>query len=75
MTTDRTTKLLLALIALALFLNALVPLVQSPTVEAQFAPPGLPGQAGARMRDQVLVAIHDELERISNGTCRNGNIC
>ena len=35
MTTDRTTKLLLTLIALALFLNALIPLVQPGAVEAQ----------------------------------------
>ena len=35
MTTDRTTKVLLALIAMALFLNAIVPFVQPVVVQAQ----------------------------------------
>ena len=35
MTTDRTTKVLLALIAIALFLNVIVPFAQPPTVQAQ----------------------------------------
>ena len=35
MTTDRTTKVLLALIAMALFLNAIVPFVQPAVVQAQ----------------------------------------
>ena len=38
MKTDRTTKVLLALIAMALFLNAIVPLVQPRTVQAQETP-------------------------------------
>ncbi len=33
--TDRTTKVLLALIAIALFLNVIVPFAQPPTVQAQ----------------------------------------
>ena len=72
MTTDRTTKLLLALIALALFLNALIPLVQPESVEAQA--PGLVFEQD-RVTAQVLTGIHDELERISNGNCRNDKIC
>ena len=35
MKTDRTTKVLLALIAMALFLNAIVPLAQPAVVQAQ----------------------------------------
>ena len=35
MTTDRTTKVLLALIALGLFFNAIVPFVQPAVVQAQ----------------------------------------
>ena len=35
MTTDRTTKVLLALIAVGLFLNAIVPFVQPAVVQAQ----------------------------------------
>ena len=38
MKTDRTTKVLLALIAIALFLNTIVPLVQPRTVQAQETP-------------------------------------
>ena len=39
MKTDRTTKALLALIALALFLNVFVPLLQPPAVNAQSTDP------------------------------------
>ena len=35
MTTDRTTKVLLALIAMGLFLNAIVPFAQPAVVQAQ----------------------------------------
>ena len=72
MKTDRTTKVLLALIAIALFLNAIVPFAQPPTVQAQ-----APGIIAAQNRQTALVIdrIHDELERISNGSCRNDTIC
>ena len=71
MKTDRTTKVLLALIAMALFLNAIVPFAQPPTVQAQ-----APGIIAAQNRQTALVIdrIHDELERIANGSCRNDTI-
>ena len=40
MKTDRTTKVLLALIAMAFFLNAIVPLLQPPMARAQETPAG-----------------------------------
>ena len=69
---DRTTKVLLALIAMGLFLNAIVPLAQPPTVQAQ-----APGIIAMQNRQTALVInrIHDELARISNGSCRNDKIC
>ena len=72
MTTDRTTKVLLALIAMGLFLNAIVPFVQPVLVQAQ-----APGIIAAQNRQTSLVIdrIHDELERISDGRCRNDIIC
>ena len=44
MTTDRTTKALLALIEMGLFLNAIVPFVQPAVVQAQ------PGTSEIRLR-------------------------
>ena len=72
MTTDRTTKVLLALIAMALVLNAIVPLLKPATVQAQ-----APGIIAAQNRQTALVInrIYDELVRISNGSCRNDKIC
>ena len=72
MTTDRTTKVLLALIAMALFLNAIVPFAQPAVVQAQ-----APGINAAQNRQTALVInrIHDQLEQISNGSCRNDIIC
>ena len=72
MTTDRTTKVLLALIAMGLFLNAIVPFVQPAVVQAQ-----APGIIAAQNRQTALVInrIYDELARISNGSCRNDKIC
>ena len=69
---DRTTKLLLALIAIGLFLNAIVPLTQPAAVQAQAR-----GIIAQQNRETALVInrIHSELERISNGSCRNDIIC
>ena len=72
MTTDRTTKVLLALIAMGLFLNAIVPFVQPAVVQAQ-----APGIIAAQNRQTSLVIdrIHNELVRIANGSCSNDKIC
>mgnify|MGYP001224697166 CR=1 FL=1 len=57
MQTDKTTKLLLAAIAIGLFLNAFVPLLQPPVVEAQ----------STRTMERYLRSIDSELRTI-NGT-------
>ena len=62
--TDRTTKVLLALIALGLFLNAIVPFVQPAVVQAQSG------------RSEILLSqIFNELRQISTGYCMNNTIC
>lgn len=60
MTTDRTTKLLLALIAIALWMNALNPWLRPITASAQV---------------EELSGIASEVRRISRGLCLNGKIC
>ena len=75
MTTDRTTKVLLALIAVALFLNAIVPLVQPAVVQAQY---GIIENQLRQMSVSIggeLRQISNELNRISQGNCRNEKIC
>jgi hypothetical protein len=67
---DKTTKLLLAVIALGLWANVMISLVRPQPVVAQ---------------DQTLSSIDDHLqriesgvsslERIARGTCTNGKIC
>ena len=64
MKTDRTTKALLALIAMALFLNAIVPLAQPAVVQAQS------GTSEIR-----LSQIFNELRQVSTGYCLNDKIC
>ena len=64
MKTDRTTKVLLALIAVALFLNAIVPLVQPAMVQAQDA-----------AIESHLRQISDNFRTIANGFCLNDKIC
>ena len=64
MKTDRTTKVLLALIAMALFLNAIVPFAQPAVVQAQSG------------RSEILLnQIFNELRQISTGYCMNDKIC
>ena len=64
MKTDRTTKVLLALIAMALFLNAIVPFAQPAVVQAQSG------------RSEILLSrIFNELRQISTGYCMNNTIC
>ena len=64
MKTDRTTKVLLALIAMGLFLNAIVPFAQPAVVQAQSG------------RSEILLSqIFNELRQISTGYCMNNTIC
>ena len=64
MTTDRTTKVLLALIALGLLLNAIVPFLQPAVVQAQ-----------SGISEIQLSQIFNELRQISTGYCMNDTIC
>ena len=71
MKTDRTTKLLLALIAMALFLNAIVPLVQPAMVQAQDAAI----ERHLRQISNDLQQFSNDFKRISDGSCFNRTIC
>ena len=64
MKTDSTTNVLLALIAMAIFLNAIVPFAQPAVVQAQS------GTSEVR-----LSQIFNELRQISTGYCMNDKIC
>ena len=83
MQTDRTTKVLLALIALALFLNAAGPLVQPQVVHAQdtsqieaYLRQILDDAAlTLRMQETRVQSVEFLLGRIYAGTCPNSNIC
>ena len=82
---DRTTKALLALIAMALFLNALVPLMQPAAVHAQSQ------MAEIQMRqisnDLTRISGHlgqisdhlgqlaNDSRTVSNGFCSNDKLC
>ena len=69
MPTDRMTKVLLAAIALGLFLNAAVDLFRPPTASAAV-------QLGARtIEEGHLRYIENYLEGIYRGTCSNRKIC
>ena len=64
MKTDSTTNVLLALIAMALVVNAIVPFAQPAVVQAQS------GTSEIR-----LSQIFNELRQISTGYCMNDKIC
>ena len=72
MTTDRTTKALLALIAIGLFMNAIVPLLQPPVVNAR-AVQGLPFLTPEPYN--LEWRIYNGVANIANGTCLNRKIC
>jgi hypothetical protein len=70
MQTDRTTKALLALIAIGLFLNVFVPLLQGSVVNAQsrqYTP--------IEMLEAHAFNIFGVLQQIAVGTCLNEDIC
>ena len=72
MKTDRTTKLMLALIAMALFLNAIVPLVQPAAVQAQ---QDAAIERHLRQISNDLRQFSNDFKRISDGSCFNDKIC
>ena len=65
MNTDKTTKMLLALIALGLWLNLVAPLFH-------------PARVAAEDKEQIERDIHDlahDVHTIFSGVCLNGKIC
>ena len=58
---DRTTKLLLLMIALGLWLNAVAPLFYAKKVSAD--------------TDSALQDIANDMDKISSGLCLNSTIC
>lgn len=63
MKTDRTTKLLLAIIAAGLLLNGLNPWLLA-----------IPARAAVEI-DSAVTQIQGDLSRIQRGTCSNSKIC
>ena len=72
MNIDTTTKVLLVLIAIGLFLNAVAPFVQPMPVQAQ-----APGIVAAMNREtaRAIDEIRRDLQSIQRGTCTNSTIC
>ena len=66
--TDRSTKLLLAAIALGLWANAIGNWFQPVTVDAQ-------SERFLRSIRSSVQDIESDVNRISNGRCRNSRIC
>jgi len=66
---DKSTKLLLAVIAVALWLIALNPWLQPPPVSAQDSDRYL------RRIQSSVSSIESSLRSIGNGVCLNGKIC
>ena len=58
---DRTTKVILAAIALGLWANAIIPLARATPAQAQ--------------NDQYLVSVQHDLHAIYYGICLNRKIC
>jgi hypothetical protein len=62
---DKTTKILLILIALGLWANAVLPLIRPHAVAAQ----------SADSIENHLSEIESDVHKIARGTCTNGKIC
>ena len=75
MKTDRTTKLLLALIAFALLLNALNPWLQPMTTSAQDNTYLVRMASSLSSIESDVSAIEDDVDDIEDGTCLNSTIC
>jgi hypothetical protein len=68
--TDRTSKILLALIALGLWANLFVPLLRPNTALAQYENDHILKSIDAR-----LASIDLNIEKLQKGTCANGRLC
>jgi hypothetical protein len=58
---DRTTKILLAIVAIGLWVNALAPFTRPALADVDYS--------------AQLQSIYHDLHNIYNGTCTNGKIC
>jgi hypothetical protein len=70
---DRTSKLLLAAIALGLWVNAGIFLLRPVGAIAQGSPPPVPRFTG--VVEQLLDSIARDVQKIAVGTCANDKIC
>ena len=68
--TDRTTKILLAAIALGLWANLFVPIVRPITAFAQYETDYILKSIDAR-----LASIDTNIDRLQRGNCNNGKLC
>ena len=59
--TDRTTKILLTIIALGLWVNVMMPLVHPAFADIDYS--------------STLKTMEHDLQNIYNGTCNNGKLC
>jgi hypothetical protein len=67
--TDRTTKLLLAIIALGLWANLAVPLLKSQPAQAQDV------SSSIRNIEHSLENIEQDMRAIASGSCLNSRLC
>jgi hypothetical protein len=68
--TDRTTKILLASIALGLWANALIPLVQPISALAQYESDYILKSINAHLANMDV-----NLDKLQKGSCSNGKLC
>ena len=67
---DRTTKLLLACIALGLWADVLVPVLRPSTANAQYESDYI-----LRSIDAHLARIDLNIDKLQKGVCANGKLC
>jgi hypothetical protein len=67
---DRTTKILLAFIALGLWANLLTPVLRPVTAFAQYETDHILKSIDAR-----LASIDINIDRLQRGNCANGKLC
>jgi len=67
---DRTTKILLALIALGLWGNLLVPLVMPTAIHAQYESDYI-----LKSINGHLSSIDANIDKLARGACSNGKLC
>jgi hypothetical protein len=68
--TDRTTKIILALIALGLWGNLVMPLIRPMVAVAQYETDHI-----LRSIDARLSSIDANIDKLQKGSCPNGKLC